>query len=185
MDSGIVPHQTATQERFILDIIASGSLDASDGIAKATATKKSGNWYRRCTFFKHSGIADEFLGGIPQEKRTILVLSFFASLRRNQFVTTRKQILLHRTVKSAIIDVLAYVWEHLSSDPDLESSGQTALLLQQQLRGYKTLEPTTKHQKATPSKLVPHIYKRTNTHLNTAIGRLIANEFFFCMLRHA
>ena len=57
-DSGIVPHQTAAQERFLLDIIASGILDASNGIAKATATKQSGNWYMWCTFLKHSGIED-------------------------------------------------------------------------------------------------------------------------------
>ena len=67
-DSGIVPHQTAAQEHFLLDIIASGSLDAFNGITNATATKKSGNWYRWCTFLKHTGIVDEVLGGgIPQE----------------------------------------------------------------------------------------------------------------------
>ena len=35
--------QKIIQERYLLDIIASGSLDASNGIAKATATKNSGN----------------------------------------------------------------------------------------------------------------------------------------------
>ena len=66
---------------FLLDIIASGSLDAFNGIANATATKQSGNWYRWCTFLKHSGIVDEFLGGVPQEQRTILVSSFAASVQ--------------------------------------------------------------------------------------------------------
>ena len=42
-------------------------------------------------------------------------------------------------------------------------------------------EPPTKHQKAIPAKLVLHIYKRTDTHLNTAIGQLIAGAFFFGM----
>ena len=45
-DSGIVPHQTAAQEIYLLDIIAIGSLDASNGIAKANATKQSVNWDR-------------------------------------------------------------------------------------------------------------------------------------------
>ena len=107
--------------------------------------------------------------------------SFAASVRRNLFGTTRKQILLLGTVKSVILDVSAPFWTHLWSDLTLESSGQTSLLLQRQLRGYKTLDPTTKHQKATPAKLPPHIYKRTNTHLNTAIGQLIAGTFFFGM----
>ena len=34
-----------------------------------------------------------------------------------------------------------------------------------------------KHQKATQAKLVLHIYKRKNTHLNRAIGQLIAGAF--------
>ena len=79
------PHQTAAQERYLMDIIASGSLDASNGIDKDTATKQSGNWDRWGTLLKHSGITDKFLGGIPQEQKTILVSSFAASVRRNQF----------------------------------------------------------------------------------------------------
>ena len=60
-------HSTSTsrQKRYLLDIIASDSLDASNGIAKATATNRSGNWYKWCTFPKHSVIADKFLGGYP------------------------------------------------------------------------------------------------------------------------
>ena len=43
------------------------------------------------------------------------------------------------------------------------------------------LDPTTKHQKATPEKLVFHIYKRTNKNLNISIGQLITCSFFFGM----
>ena len=89
-DSSIVPHQRAAQERYLLDIIASGSLDASNSISKATATNQSSKWYRWCTFIKHSGIGDEFLGGIPKYQRTILLSSFAASVRRNQIGTTRE-----------------------------------------------------------------------------------------------
>ena len=39
--------------------------------------------------------------------------------------------------------------------------------------------PTTKHQKSIPEKLFLHIYKQTNTHLNTSIGQLIASAFLF------
>ena len=34
-----------------------------------------------------------------------------------------------------------------------------------------------KHQKSIPAKLFLHIYKKTNTHLNTVIVQLIAGEF--------
>ena len=107
--------------------------------------------------------------------------SFASSVRRNQFRKTRKQILLHGNVKSAISDVSAYFRTHLRSDPTLESSGQNNLILQRQLRGYKMLDPTTKHYKAIPEKPVLHIYKRTDTHLNTAIGQLISGAFFLGM----
>ena len=60
-----MPHQTAVQEHFLLYIIASVSLDAFNGITNATATKQSVNWYRWCTFLKHTEIADELLGGDP------------------------------------------------------------------------------------------------------------------------
>ena len=65
-DSGTIPHQTAAQKRYILDIIASGSLETSNIIGKANATNQYGNWDRWGTLLKHSGIIDKLLGGIPQ-----------------------------------------------------------------------------------------------------------------------
>ena len=129
-NSGIIPHQTSAQERQLLDIIDSRIFGASNGIAKATATKQSGKWYRWCTFLKYLGIVDELLEVIPQEQRTFCVSSFSTSVQRNQICTTRKQILLHRNVKSAISDVSASFRTHLLSDLTLESSGQKSLLLQ-------------------------------------------------------
>ena len=134
-----------------------------------------------CTLLKHSGISEEFPGGIPQEHRTILVSSFAASVQQNQFGTTRKQIILDGTIKSTISYVSASFRTQLWGDPTLESSGKISLLLQRQLRGYKTLDPTTKHQKYIPATLVLHIYKWTNTHMKTAIGQMIAGTFFFGM----
>ena len=107
--------------------------------------------------------------------------SFSASVRRNQFGKTRKNILLHGTVKSAILDVSASFQTHIWGDPTLDSSGQKSLFLQQQLRGYKTLDPPRKHQKSIPEKLVLHLYKWTDTHLNTVISQLITGAFFFGM----
>ena len=88
-----MPHQTAVQEHFLLDIIASGSLDAFNGIAKSTVTKQSINWHRWCTFLKHTGISDEFLREDSTRAEEILVSSFAASVQQNQFSTTRKRIL--------------------------------------------------------------------------------------------
>ena len=52
------------------------------------------------------------------------------------------------------------------------------LTLTETTNGIKTMDPTMKHQKAIPAKLVLQIYKRTNTHLNTAISQLIAGAFY-------
>ena len=41
------------------------------------------------------------------------------------------------------------------------------------------MEPPAKHQKSISAKLVLHIYKQANTHLNTEISQLIAYAFFF------
>ena len=43
------------------------------------------------------------------------------------------------------------------------------------------MDPTTKNKKAIPAELLLHIYKRTNTHMNIAIGQLITGAFFFSM----
>ena len=65
-DSGIVPHQTAAQRHYLLDIIASVSLNTTNGIAKPTATNQSGNWYRCWKFLTNSDITDNLGGGLPQ-----------------------------------------------------------------------------------------------------------------------
>ena len=181
-DSDIVPHQTAAQKRYLLGIIPSVSLGKTNSIVKANVPKQSSNWCRWCTFLTHSSITYKFFGGFPQEHKTIIVSSFAASVQRNQFFATKKKMLPHGTVKSAILDVSASFWTHLPIDPTLDSSGQTFLISQRQLRGYMSLDPPTKHQKAIPTKLVLHTYKQKNTHLNTSISKLIAGTFFFIVL---
>ena len=130
IDSGILPHQTAAQRRYLLGIITIGSLGTTNGISKATASKKSGNWDRWCTFLTNSGITDNFLEGILQEHKTIIVSSFSVPLQRYQFGKTNKQTLLHGTVKSAILDISLSFWMHLRRNPTLEPLGQTSLMLQ-------------------------------------------------------
>ena len=148
--SVIVPHQTASQRRYRMGIITSGRLEVTNGIAKANAANQLGNWDRWCKFLTYSGITEKFLWGIPQEHKTIIVSSFAASVQINKFGTTKKKTLLHGTVKSAIPDVSASFRTQLLSDLTLESSGQTSLILKIKLRGYKSLDPTTKHQKSIP-----------------------------------
>ena len=94
---------------------------------------------------------------------------------------SQEKILLHGTVKSDILDVSASLQTYLMRNLNLEASVKKPLLLHRKIQGYRTLDPTTKHQKYIPANLVLHIYRQTNTHLNTSIGQLIAGEFFFGM----
>ena len=87
------PHQTAAQDRYLLDIIASVSLNASNGIAKATSTKQSGNWDRWGTFLKYSGITEKFLVWDPtraEDNHFFIIhrLSATRPVRKNQETNT-------------------------------------------------------------------------------------------------
>ena len=68
---------------------------------------------------------------------------------------------------------------HLRGDPTLYTSGKKFIILQQQLQGYKAVDPPAKNQKTIASKLVLHIYKKQYTHLSTSIRQMIAVAFFF------
>ena len=90
-DISIVPHQKSAKRHYLLDIIASGRLEATNDTTEATDTKKYGNWDRWCILITHSGITDKLLGVIPPEHKTTLVSSFNASVQRNQFGTSREK----------------------------------------------------------------------------------------------
>ena len=116
--------------------------------------------------------------GFYKNLKTILS-SLTASVQRNQFGTTRKQILLNTTVKSAISDVYLSFLTRIWSDSTLDSLGKTFLILQWQLRGYESLDPPMKHEIYIPAKPELYIYNKTNTHVNIEIGKLLTGAFFF------
>ena len=101
----------------------------------------------------------KLLGGIPTGQ-TIIVSSLAASVQINQLGATKKQTILHGAFKSAISDISVSFQMHLRSDPTLDYSYQTSLILQWKLRGYKYLYPPTKDQKAIPANLVLHTTKK-------------------------
>ena len=62
-------------------------------------TNQSGNCCRWFTLLTHTGVKENLLDRIPQGEKTTLVSSFAVSVLRNQFGTTNKSKLLHKTVK--------------------------------------------------------------------------------------
>ena len=110
---------------------------------------------------------------IPQGNKTIMVSSLAASVRRIQFGATNKSKNLHRNIQDSVPDVSLSFQAHLMVNPILDALGQRSLILKRKLWGYKSVSPPTKHQKATPAKLVFHIYRKQKSHLSTSIGQII------------
>ena len=100
---------------------------------------------------------------------------------KNQFGTTKNSKVFHRTVKSGVLDICESFRISLQSDLSLDSLVHESLIFQQQIRGYKKVEPPTKYQKVVPSKLLFHTYSKQKSHLITVIGKLIIKAVFFSM----
>ena len=64
-----------------------------------------------------------------------------------------------------------------SERPDPRVLRSNILNLTATTKGLKNVIPNNKNHKSTLEKLVLHIYKPTNTHLNTAISQLITGAF--------
>ena len=121
------------------------------------------------------------MDGIQHISKTTLVPSLVELVRKNQFGTSKEATLLHGTVKAAISDVYESLRTSLWSKLTLDMSVQKSLLLKRQLRGYKSLESTTKHHKEILANLVLHIYKKQHSRLISSIFQLIAGTLFFNM----
>ena len=59
---------------------------------------------------------------------------------------------------------------------------EKSCILQLQRRGYKSVDPSTKQQKAIPDNLVIHIYSKHHYHLITSIGQIITGDLLFGMI---
>ena len=106
---------------------------------------------------------------IQHISKTTMVSSFMELVRRNPFGTTKEGTLLHGTVKAVMSDVSQSLQTALWSKLTLDMSVQKSLLLKRKLRGYKSLESTTKHHKEILAKLVLHIYKKQHSCLISSI----------------
>ena len=60
-------------------------------------------------------------------------------------------------IKPSILDVPASFRTSFWRNLDLDTSVQKSLILQQKIRGYKKIHPTTKQHKALQDKMVYHI----------------------------
>ena len=85
------------------------------------------------------------MGRILQGYKITLVSSFAALARRNQFVITKKDKLLHLTVKDSISDISASLEMDIWGDLTLDALVQKSIISQRKIQGYKSVEPPQKN----------------------------------------
>ena len=83
-----------------------------------------------------------------------------------------------KTAKTAIDNVAATITSSGGSDPRLDDSGSSSLLLDRQLRGYKKVDPKTKHQKAIPPEVYRFLLRRAFSPRTRALIKLLCGNLF-------
>ena len=71
--------------------------------------------------------------------------------------------------------------KNLRADPTLDSSGTRSVILSNQLKGYKSEDPPTKHQACLPLVVWKTIAADKSNPLNTAMSQLLSGALFFAM----
>merc|ERR1711974_421962 len=82
---------------------------------------------------------------------------------------------------SILNNICATFWSNLWRDPSLDHSGNRALIIQRQTRGYKKEDGAVKHQKWLPLQVFKSIYSNKFSPEDEALGQLISGALFFGM----
>ena len=161
--------------------LAQSFIDQESGVAPATMQKQVGCFDRWIRFLRDMGIEDEWLSQYQQDQRIYLLSAFAGSCRRNEYGTTRKSILLGKTVKSTITNVRSAFRANLRPDPALDPDMKCSLFLIRQFSGYTDADPATKQEKALPLSVFRKLLENNFTPLDEALGQLANGAFFFGM----
>ena len=85
------------------------------------------------------------------------------------------------TAKQALDDVASTIAASIGSDPRLDKNGKTWRIISRQVRGYKKVDPPTKHQKALPPEVYRQIIRCARSPRDLARSKLLAGSAFFYM----
>jgi hypothetical protein len=172
---------TTAQNDYFMDCIHSGIAESKRAVTAATSGKHSSSFKLFQKFLSNCNIADPFLDQFTPNQKTLIITGFAYSIRHNHHKSTTKSILTGGTVNAAVSNVVQAFRQNLRPDPTIDSSGQKAAILINQIKAYKNKDPPTKHQACLPMIVWISILKDKSNSLNESMGQLITGALFFAM----
>ena len=161
--------------------LVEGHYDHFRSINAQTHQKQSGNFVRWSKFLERSGINNKFLDEYEDRTKNDIVSAYLASIRRNENGRSTKTRLKGNTVSAALNHVCATFRSNFRRDPTLDLSGNRALQIQRQIRGYKKVDGSINHQKCLPLQVFNTIYQNKSSQRDSTLGELITGALFFGM----
>ena len=161
-----------------MDCLSGAAEDQQAGVVLATHTKYAGAWNNWVVWLKHIGAGpNTHLRGLTQTEKIRCMCAFMYAIRRGDFSPTGDKV-AGKTAKTAVDNVAATITSSGGSDPRLDNSGSSSLLLDRQLRGYKKVDPKTKHQKAIPPEVYRFLLRRAFSPRTRALIELLCGNLF-------
>ena len=161
--------------------LTKGYFDSLRSVNAQTLQKQNRDFIRWKKFLERSGIYDQFLESFTEKTKIAIVSAFLASIRRNENGSTGKDKLTGGTISSILNNVCATFRSNLWRDPSLDQSGNRALTIQRQTKGYKKEDGAVNHQKCLPLQVFKSIYNNRFSPEDEAMGQLITGALFFGM----
>jgi hypothetical protein len=152
-------------------------------VIEGTNAKQVRAWVRFQRYLGSIGFQqDPFLDNFSPPQRTRIISAFAQAIREGRFTDGRAR----KTVKSesvrSALDGISQVFKLVDRpDPRLDRDGQFALLLQKQLRGYRTSDPPPKPQPALTASILCQFYHMAVSDFDKVLCGLFIGAFFFAM----
>lgn len=126
--------------------------------------------------------SDPYLDNFSPSQRTRFLSALAHAIQEDRFCDAKH----HKTVKSdsvhSTLDCISQVFNLAHRpDPRLGGDGKFTLLLQQQLRGYNSLDTPTRPQVAMTASILHQFYSIALSSFDKALCKLVIGAFFFTM----
>jgi hypothetical protein len=148
----------------------------------STKTKRDCAWKCWNSFLVSIGIHNSlYLDGMSKFQKNIIMSAFSQAVRDATFSPRNNGLLVEGTVSATVSYVAQAFRSNNRSDPRLDNDGKTCFLLNEQSRGYRNQDGSTKKQKALPLMVLRKMINIASTPLDKAISHLLIGALFFAM----
>ncbi|GKY96053.1 hypothetical protein MPSEU_000565500 [Mayamaea pseudoterrestris] len=183
--TGLLSRGSPTEQDFVRSLL----LDAADneflGVTRATHAREDMAWDRWIQFSERAGFStNPFLLEVASHQRLLLFLAFVQSVRNGNYSSPRNgnPFLVAGSVQSTINGVAKAFKAAGHPDPRKNEGGDTFLVLERLYKGYKNLDPSTRHQMALPMSLMRKlIMERSDNPAYSHFQLLVGLAVFFAM----